>query len=945
MAAIRTSTRQAAQKAKEAISAAPDTKNRGGAGAKRKDAAHKGPEPKRSKKDEQKPVQAEDRVVDERKENAEEQVEDKKEEQKPVQTEDTLVDERMEDAEEHVEEKKVEYNEEYAEHAEGKKGAPKDEPAEGLEEAQEKVEQEKEKQEPPEPSSEQQKPADEREEKSAPDRSEAGVQKSQEREDVVPSNILEKGVIYFFYRPRVNVSEAHSVDDVARSFIVLRPTPLGAALDETQGSLEAGAKCRLMMLPKKKFPTTGRERDMGFVEKAGQTMKELRENFIAGEKYETSTRGERTVPEAKPYAEGVYAITSTKRASHLAYILTIPGEIGPLQEDFGLHARGSWIVQSKNPKYPGPSYAQIPNDPEYPESVREKFQDYRWVPLTPEFINYQNAQFLMVGEATDDLGKAATAEPDGKRSEEKQPGEELEQLEDENKERVDSLKAAAALSSTRHKANNIVNQTTCGGTTYAYTGLEGYGYIPSNEVDKYGDTLGGIGSSIAIEQGSWHQTSHDSYSGIVYVLPDRGWNTNGTLNFQPRIHKLSISLILAHNASAQNPSPPNLHLKYLDTILLTGPDNQPTTGLDADATGHLSYPGYPPLPAATYTGNGFGGPGPGGKRISLDPEGLALVRDGFWVSDEYGPYIYKFNHAGKMLTAIQPPAAILPHRNGTLSFSAASPPLYSPSRKTVPEDPDPGRNNNQGLEALTISPDGKTLYAMLQSALNQEGGPKKKNRQPTRLLEYDIASSDKPVYKHEYAVLLPKYEDYTKDSDDKSVVASQSEIHQLPTGDFLVLSRDSGFGHGQAETRSVYRQADIFSLSNSTTDLKGKYDAVGASIASSKGKLKEGITPAEYCSFVDFNVEGELAKFGLHNGGEQDAFLLNEKWEGLAIVPVEPGEHSRRGKGKKNEYFLFSFSDNDFMTQDGYMNFGRFKYADESGYNIDNQVLVFKVEF
>jgi hypothetical protein len=122
-----------------------------------------------------------------------------------------------------------------------------------------------------------------------------------------------------------------------------------------------------MMLPKKKFPTTGRERDMGFVEKAGQTMKELRENFIAGEKYETSTRGERTVPEAKPYAEGVYAITSTKRASHLAYILTIPGEIGPLQEDFGLHARGSWIVQSKNPKYPGPSYAQIPNDPEYPE--------------------------------------------------------------------------------------------------------------------------------------------------------------------------------------------------------------------------------------------------------------------------------------------------------------------------------------------------------------------------------------------------------------------------------------------------------------------------------------------------------------------------------------------------------------------------------------------------
>ena len=266
-----------------------------------------------------------------------------------------------------------------------------------------------------------------------------------------------------------------------------------------------------------------------------------------------------------------------------------------------------------------------------------------------------------------------------------------------------------------------------------------------------------------------------------------------------------------------------------------------------------------------------------------------------------------------MILAIQPPAAILPRRNGTLSFSAASPPVYDPELEINPEDPQTGRNNNQGLEALTISPDGKTLYTMMQSALNQEGGPKKKNRQPARLLEYDISSpSGKPVYKHEYVVLLPKYEDYTKN---ESVVASQSEIHMLPTGDFLVLSRDSGFGHGQDETRSVYRHADVVSIGNSTTDLKGKYDGVGASVASSKGVLKDNITPVEYCSFLDYNVESELAKFGLHNGGPQDALLLNEKWESFALVPVEP-EQQKRGSSRK-EYFLISFSDNDFMTQDG----------------------------
>lgn len=44
-----------------------------------------------------------------------------------------------------------------------------------------------------------------------------------------------------------------------------------------------------------------------------------------------------------------------------------------------------------------------------------------------------------------------------------------------------------------------------------------------------------------------------------------------------------------------------------------------------------------------------------------------------------------------------------------------------------------------------------------------------------------------------------------------------------------------------------------------------------------------------------------------------------------------------------NEYYLFAFSDDDFITQNGYMNFGRVQYKDASGYNLDNQALVFKV--
>jgi hypothetical protein len=240
-----------------------------------------------------------------------------------------------------------------------------------------------------------------------------------------------------------------------------------------------------------------------------------------------------------------------------------------------------------------------------------------------------------------------------------------------------------------------------------------------------------------------------------------------------------------------------------------------------------------------------------------------------------------------------------------------------------PEDTDSGRDNNQGFEGLTISPDGKTLYTLIQSSLDQEGGPKKQNRAPARLLAYDI-SGKTPQYIHEWVVMLPKYYDYTSsDASKANKVASQSEIHQLPNGDFLILTRDSGFGHGQAESRSVYRQADIFSVLNSNssvTDFKGQsdYDTATGAIASSKGVLKAGITPAEYCSFLDFNVNSELAKFRLHNGGAQDQYLLNEKWESLALVPVKPSQGDVHHKpGREQEYFLFSMSDNDFITQNG----------------------------
>jgi hypothetical protein len=299
-------------------------------------------------------------------------------------------------------------------------------------------------------------------------------------------------------------------------------------------------------------------------------------------------------------------------------------------------------------------------------------------------------------------------------------------------------------------------------------------------------------------------------------------------------------------------------------------------------------------------------------------------------------YVYQFDKNGKMIQAIRTPDAFIPIRNGTESFNAASPPIYNPDLKTKPEDPTSGRGNNQGLEALTRSPDGKALYTMLQSATIQDGGKSSSKRRNTRLLSYKV-KDNKVELTGEYAVQLPVLP--------SGRVASQSEMIYISETQFLVLARDSGAGHGQSNSESIYRNADVIDISEAT-NLLGEYDSFNGSIASRDGVLKSDITPAEYCPFLSYNVNPQLNRFGVHNGGAQDQNLLNEKWESFALMKADgddSGDDDGKKKGDGKDYYLISFSDNDFITQNGYINFGKQQYQDASGFDLDSQVLVFRV--
>lgn len=267
------------------------------------------------------------------------------------------------------------------------------------------------------------------------------VESSQSRGEAMPSSILEKGVIYFFIRPRVGMdqSETSGVQDVARSYIVLRPLPANAKL--TDGPIDDLKNGRLLALPKKVLPRSHQDKFMVFVEKAGASIEELKEEFLQGSTYETQTTGVRHSPPVTPVGEGVYAITTTGRESHLAYMLTIPAEMGSVQEEIGLFNKGSFVLSLKNPDQKGPANASLPQGPEFSKEIMDEFRGLRWMPAQPKHFDYANAQFLLIGEGHGDVGKALqTADKDENNDKLNTPNEEMEKLESEDEHRVEGLR-------------------------------------------------------------------------------------------------------------------------------------------------------------------------------------------------------------------------------------------------------------------------------------------------------------------------------------------------------------------------------------------------------------------------------------------------------------------------------------------------------------------------
>lgn len=244
----------------------------------------------------------------------------------------------------------------------------------------------------------------------------------------------------------------------------------------------------------------------------------------------------------------------------------------------------------------------------------------------------------------------------------------------------------------------------------------------------------------------------------------------------------------------------------------------------------------------------------------LDPEGIRVAPDGtFYISDEYGPYIFQFNRQGHLLRRLEVPS----------KFAIANPDA-DPNEELLGNMA--GRQANRGMEGLAISPDGSTLFGIMQNALLQDHGlnPPSTDRLGlnNRILKVDLATGET----HEYVYVL----------DAINRGQGVCEILAINDHEFLVVERDNRSNlqsPPQAPTRKTIYKIDL----TGATDVSG-IDSLPA------GALPAGITPVSKTLFINL-LDADLNL----------AATIPEKIEGLAWGPDLPdGRH-----------VLYVISDND----------------------------------
>ncbi|WP_426286644.1 esterase-like activity of phytase family protein [Luteibacter sp. E-22] len=444
-----------------------------------------------------------------------------------------------------------------------------------------------------------------------------------------------------------------------------------------------------------------------------------------------------------------------------------------------------------------------------------------------------------------------------------------------------------------------------GGTTYIDKGLVATGSLAAGTVDFLGDTLGSF-SSLMIEPGSWKREG-DTYTGTLWTLPDRGRNDpehDVFFDYRGRLHRFRFSMTVGRARLVLVPDG-GRELCDFDGRPFTGAE--PRDGLRTERGIVL------PSPAK----------GVGAGKVSLDAESLQFTRDGgFYVGDEYAANVYRFDAKGRLAGVLVPPRSVQPlDADGKPDFTS----LRAPAS---------GRRNNQGVEGMALSPDGKRLFVVLQSALVQDSVPgDASGRTLTRVLVYDVSRNTVPKRPvAHYVVRLPAYDD-KGDGGAPNKTAAQSEIRAIDDHRFLMLARD-GNGYGAENGKPIVFKSVLLVDTDGASNLAGtRYETSTTPVLGQDGSLRAEIHPATWKPLVDLLDPADLARFGLSIERDKPGMaMLSEKWEAMDLVPVLDPAYP-------DDWFLLVGNDNDFIAKHCVMEGQRC----DSAIDNDNRILVYRL--
>lgn len=203
--------------------------------------------------------------------------------------------------------------------------------------------------------------------------------------------VLERGDIYFAYRPRIDAAAARAFADVQRLYMIL--SPYGRRVH------------RLIIIGEKRLPAltgNGDRKTWGFIDKVAARAEDV-EDELDPRTYPTQTRGERHVAPARPAGEGVYALVRHGEHTHLAYALELPATSGEVQQALNIAGEASYIIVVKNPEAPSPEGVGLDETrrARLPKALVARFRGRRFIPVDPpHFLDHEGVEIVLVGART-----------------------------------------------------------------------------------------------------------------------------------------------------------------------------------------------------------------------------------------------------------------------------------------------------------------------------------------------------------------------------------------------------------------------------------------------------------------------------------------------------------------------------------------------------------------